>query len=464
MADPTRERPNRMRRRLSPTGFPSPLLGRLAAAGLVAWAACAIAPAHAARVAAAKPAAEAADDSIPQDSIIAVINGTVLTQRDVDNRGRLFAMSAGLQLTDDLMSRLRPQIVRQLIDERLRQQEMLSRHINVPPEQIAASIADIERRNNMPHNALRDRLAADGISLTTMIDQIRVQLGWTQVLREELGSHGRTTAAEIAQREEALRHEDGKPQYLLSEIFIPVDDARHSEDELKFTQTIIQELRNGAPFPVVAAQFSQSQTALEGGMMGWVQEDSLDPEVVAVARAMPEGAISNPIRVAGGYVIATLNGRRVIGHQMGTMLTLRQAFLPFATPLNPQAPSEQQRDMLQQAQQLAATVHSCPDLEAANHRYGDKRPANPGDLQLERINPQMQQILANLPPNKASRPLVSGDGIAVLMVCSRQQKNFAQQTPSEIADQLMNERVEQTSRQLNRDLRRRAVIDIRSKV
>lgn len=449
-------------RRPQKTVFSSTILARVLAAGLVGCTAGTALAAHHAKPAA--PVAAAAPAAVDQDSIIAVINGTVLTRRDVDNRGRLFALSAGLNLSEDVMARLRPQIVRQLIDERLRQAEMLSRHINVPPEQIAAAIGDIERRNGMPHNALRDRLAQDGISLTTLIDQIRVQLGWTQVLREEMGSRARITAAEIAQRDAALRQEDGKPQYLISEIFIPVDDPRHSEDELKFTQTIIQELRNGAPFAIVAAQFSQNQTALEGGMMGWMQEDSLDPEVVAVARQMPTGAISNPIRVAGGYVIATLSGRRVIGHQMGTLVSLRQAFLPFTSALDPRNPTDQQKQMLKEAQQISATVHSCAELEAMNHKYGDKRAANPGDVQLERVNPQMQQVLANLPVGQASHPLVSTDGIDVLMICARQQKNFAQQTPSEIADQLLNERVEQASRQLDRDLRRRAIIDMRSKV
>jgi len=399
----------------------------------------------------------------PEDQIIAVINNTLLTQRDVDNRGRLFALSTGLSMTPELVARLRPQIIRQLIDERLRQQEMLQRHINVNAEQIAAAITDIEKRNGMPVNALRDKLAQDGVSLTTLIDQIRVQIGWTQVLREEVGERGRITAQEISQREEALQREDGKPQYLLSEIFIPVEDPRHDQSELAFTQTIIQQLRNGAPFSIVAAQFSQSQSALEGGSLGWVQEDSLDPEVVAVARAMPEGAISNPIRVAGGYVIATLQGKRVIGHQMGTLVTLRQAFVPFDTPLNPQAPTQQQHEALAKATQISQNTHTCDELAAANHQLGEKRPSDPGQLQLERINPQMRSVLEGLTPGVPSHPLVSPDGIELLMVCTKTQKNFAQQSPAEIADQLMTERVEQASRQLDRDLHRRSVIDMRDK-
>lgn len=397
-----------------------------------------------------------------QDAIIAVINGQPLTQRDVDNRGRLFVLSTGLPLSEDIMQRLRPQIVRQLIDERLRTQEILSRHINVSPEQIADAIGNIEKRNGMEPNALRNKLSQDGVSLTTLIDQIRVQIGWMQVLRQELGAKSRMTSLEIAQRQEALSRQQGRPEYLISEIFVPVADPRHSENELKFTETIIQELRRGAPFSIVAAQFSQAQSALDGGSLGWVQEDSLDPEVVAMVRQMPEEAISNPIKVAGGYVIATVTGKRVIGHQPGTLLDARQAFLPFSVPLNPQAPTDQQRQMLEKAVRLTQTVHSCDELAAVNKQMGEVRPSNPGELQLERLNPQMQQILAGLPIGKPTRPLVSQEGIDILMVCGKKTKNFADRSPSEIADQLLNERVEQTARQLDRDLHRRAVIDMRT--
>ncbi|WP_029603894.1 peptidylprolyl isomerase [Kozakia baliensis] len=398
----------------------------------------------------------------PEDEILAIINGQVLTERDVDNRGRLFALSTGLSISPGLMQRLRPQIIHQLIDERIKTQEILKRHINIEPEQIAQAIGGIESRNGMQKNALRNRLAQDGVSLTTLIDQIRVQLGWMQVLREEIGGRGRITARQIAQREEALRSEEGRPQYNISEIFIPVADPRHSESELEFTKTIITQLRNGAPFPIVAAQFSQSQTALDGGAMGWVQEDSLDPQVVDIVRQMPEGAISNPIKVAGGYVIVTTNGKRTIGHQLATVMTLRQAFFPFSAPLNPQVPTDQQKLALQHAAQAAQATHGCAAMEALNHSLGEKHPSDPGALVLERINPQMRSVLSTLPPGQSSHPLVSTDGIALLMVCSKEQKNIAQQSPSEIADALMNERVEQASRQMERDLQRRSVIEMRN--
>ena len=43
------------------------------------------------------------------------------------------------------------------------------------------------------------------------------------------------------------------------------------------------------PFAIVAAQFSQSQNALQGGDLGWLQENRIDPAVLRVAQQMPIG-------------------------------------------------------------------------------------------------------------------------------------------------------------------------------
>lgn len=401
--------------------------------------------------------------ALPQGSIVAVVNGDVISQEDVNNRGRLFAVSTGLPVTPEVLERLRPQVTRQLIDERLRLQEAQRRHVIISDQQIAESIRDVETRNNMPPGALRAKLQADGVGLRTLIDQVRVQLGWTQVLRQQLGPSANISNSEIQEQQQLLQQQTGKPEYRVGEIFIAIEDPANAADAQRFAETVIGQLRAGAPFPVVAAQFSQSQTALQGGDPGWVQPNQLDPEVARVAQDMPVGAVSNPIPVPGGISIITMRGKREIGRDFATMVSIRQVFLPFTSALNPNEPTAQQRQALEKAKSLSASVHSCEAMEAANRAANSPRPANPGDIKLENVNPpQVRQMLASLPLDHASQPLVAPDGIAILIVCSREQKNLAQLTPDEIRARLLSDRVELASRQLQRDLRRKANIELRA--
>src|SRR5947209_10518156 len=276
------------------------------------------------------------------EKIVAVVNGDVITSGDVEARGRLFALSTGLPITPEVLDRLRPQVKKQLIDERLRLQEVQRRKIVVNDREIAEAIGEIEARNGMPKGALAAGLQGRGVALRTLIDQVRVQLGWTRVLRDELGSKAEVTDNEIAEQRRVFKAQTGQPEYHVGGIFIPIDDPARAADAQKFADTVIAQLRAGAPFPVVAAQFSQSQTALQGGDLGWVQPNQLDPEVAQVVEEMPVGAISNPIQVPGGISIVTLRAKREIGRDVATLVSLRQVFLPFTAPLNPAAPTEQQ--------------------------------------------------------------------------------------------------------------------------
>ncbi len=121
------------------------------------------------------------------------------------------------------------------------------------------------------------------------------------MLREIVGDKVNITDADVAEQQKLQAQQVGQTEYRVGEIFIPVDDPANSADAQRFAETVITELHAGAPFPLVAAQFSQTQTALEGGELGWVQTNQLDPAVARIVSQMPVGAISNPVRVPGGF-------------------------------------------------------------------------------------------------------------------------------------------------------------------
>ncbi len=395
--------------------------------------------------------------------IVAVVNGEVVSRADVAGRARLFALNAGIAVAPDTLDRLTPQVTRLLIDERLRLQEVQRRRIPITDADVADAIAELERRNNLPPGGLRAQLDQIGVAPRVLYDQIRTQIGWARLLRQQLGTNAEPAAAEV---EEALRNARarvGQPEFLASEIFIPVDDPSAEPDVRRFVEDVVGQLRRGTPFPIAATQFSQAQTALQGGDLGWVRKEEVDTEVASVLERMPPGAISSAIRVPGGFQIVTLRQRRESGRDLATLISIRQAFFPFAGALDPNNPTQQQRDQVEKAQRLAAGARSCEAVEAAGRGSNGDRPIDPGTIRLETVNPPpLKALLAGLTPGKASQPILTPDGVLVMMLCSREQRNLAEMTPEQVKQQLLRDRVENLSRQLQRDLRRRAQIDMRS--
>jgi peptidyl-prolyl cis-trans isomerase SurA len=393
--------------------------------------------------------------------IVAVVNGDPVTQAEVVSRARLFALNAGVAVNPETLARLQPQVLRLLIDEKLRMQEVQRLRIPVSDNDVADALADIERRNNLPAGQLRAQLRAAGVQPRTLFDQIRVQIGWGRTVRALLGQRAEVSEQEVADSVAAHRARAGQPEFLVAEIYIPLDSAAQDAEVRRFVEEVVGQLRRGTPFPVAATQFSQSQSNVQGGDLGWVGASQLDPEVAAVVERMPVGAISNPIRVAGGYQIVTLRAKREVGReQVSTMLSIRQVFLPFDRPLDPQAPTEQQRNTLERAQRLSQTLRGCEQMEAQPR--GNDRPADPGPIRLEGLNPPaLRNMLAGLSIGRASQPIVAPDGIMLVMVCSRERMNQGEFTPDAARQQILRDRVEVISRQLQRELRRRAIIEIR---
>lgn len=409
--------------------------------------------------AAPMPAALAQSAGGSVNSIVAVVNGDVVTRSEIESRRRLLALSAGV--SGDAGAQGGDQILRLLIDERLRIQELSRRRIAVTDQDIANSVANIESRNGLPPGGVVQNLRRAGIEPRVLYDQIRAQIGWARLLRGMLGEQANVSEAEVNEFLNAQRARLGEPEFLISEIFIPVENPGQEAQVRRFVTDVIQRLRQGVPFAMVAAQFSQSQTAIQGGAMDWMTADRFDAEVATILRQMPEGAISNPIRVPGGFEIVMLRDKRISGRDMATLLTMRQVFLPFEGQVNPQAPTAQQLAQLQRAQALSDQARGCEAMDVAAR--GSPRPADPGPVRLDNINPpELRDLVASLPIGRASQPIISVDGALLFMVCAKETRNLAEANPQQARDILLRDRIELLSRQLQRDLRRRAQIEMRT--
>jgi peptidyl-prolyl cis-trans isomerase SurA len=101
-------------------------------------------------------------------------------------------------------------------------------------------------------------------------------------------------------------------------------------------------------------------------------------------------------------------------------------------------------------------------MEAAAKANPSPRPLDPGEVRLDRVNPpQFRQLLQSLPIGQATQPLVAADGITVLVVCTREQKNLAASNAPDLRAQIIEERAELAARQLQQSLRRQATIELR---
>jgi len=391
--------------------------------------------------------------------IAAVVNGEAITTAEVASRTRLFTLSAGNAQTS--AERLTPQIVRLLVDERLRLQEMQRRNIVVGEKDIADAIARIEKGNNLPEGGLRAQLARSGVEFRVMVDQIRTQIGWSRLVLSRIGEQGSVTQADIDDRLASLEASVGQPEFLVSEIFIPAEDPTRDEDAQRFAGDVISQLKTGTPFPLVATQFSQAASAAEGGDLGWVRESQVDPEVATIIAQMPVGAVANPIRTAGGLTIVSLRGRREVGRDIVTMASIRQIFLPFQGALDPANPTPAQRTIYDRAQALGPRINSCAALEEAAKTQPTSRPVNPGPIVLERQAPPIRAALMQLSSTRA-QVIGTQEGMLVWILCDRKEENLGVPSRETVAASLRRERIDQSGRTLMRDLRRRALIDVRA--
>ncbi len=263
------------------------------------------------------------------EGVAAIVNDKVISTFDVRQRATMLLLFANLQPTPELLERARNQALRDLVDEQLQIDEAAKFEITVPGDTIDRRMADMATRSETTLDGLTTDLARNGISVTTLRNQIRAEIAWQRLIAGMYGSRVRISQNDITETQQRIAANARRPQYEMSEIFLPADTPEEFNQMEQGAMRLLEQMQQRAPFPMVARQFSQSPSAAAGGDLGWISASELSPELRPVAERLQPGQVSLPVRTQNGvYIIAMRNRREGIADGAASIVSLRQISAP----------------------------------------------------------------------------------------------------------------------------------------
>jgi len=381
--------------------------------------------------------------------IAAVVNDDIVTIHDLRQRVLFMLATTGAQTDEATLQRLQAQALRNLVDEHLQMQESAKYEQTISDEEVNQSVSQLLSRNGADPRELVSTLAAAGVSIETLRDQVRSEIAWQRIVNGLYGSRIRISDAQIDETLNQITANASKPNYRVLEIYIEASpEIGGMEGALEGAKAMIIQAQNGAQFPLLAQQFSSAASAAKGGDVGWVREGELRPEIDEVIKQMQPSTVSNPIQVPGGYYVVALVEKRI--SEADTLYKLKQVTV--------EADAESAKSRLVE---LRGELNSCDTLDEDVKAFEGVKAADMGELKASDLTDEIVAALEKTDVGSISDPFERPNGATSIMVCKRETTGSNIPTRDDIENRLMDQQLAQASKRALRDLRRQATLVVR---
>lgn len=414
--------------------------------------------------------AEAAQQDVIQksglllDRVVAVVNEGIVTESELEDEINTITKRLREQKTAlPSPAILRSQILERLIVQELQMQRADRMGIKVSDEQLNTQLARTAEDNGLTLAELPRALAAQGIDYALFRNDRRKEIILYQLQRHELQERINVTPRELEQFIERIkRMPDPDTEYNTSHILLalPPDATQDQVDEAtRRAQEIIDRAKT-EEFSKLAVTYSNSQTALEGGSLGWRKGPELPTLLQEVVVGLKIGEVSRPLVTPNGVHLIRLNEKRSTQGDPIQDQTHVRHILMKPNELQDDATVQLKlagiRDRVLKGEDFAAFATSMSEDSGSAVNGGDLDWKGP-----DAFVPEFQEVVASLKDNEISQPFKSRYGWHVVQLLGRRKFDITEDTLRERAyEQLVGGRADEELELWLRRLRDEAFVEI----
>jgi len=251
------------------------------------------------------------------DGVAAIVNEGIVLRSQFDKQLAMIrkrAADQGMQLPPEDV--LHEQVLERLIVNEVQMQraERIGLTQQISDQYINASIQRIADQNQVRFEDMPALLAEDGVSYAEFRESLREELTLNELKSIEVLRNIRVSEREIEQcildlETNVVVNSD----WQLSHILITIPESATADVVTALQQSaddIYARLQDGADFRELAARYSEGQTALEGGSLGWMNGQQIPSIFTDILQDMTAGEVTEPFRTSNSLHIVKVDDLR----------------------------------------------------------------------------------------------------------------------------------------------------------
>ena len=243
------------------------------------------------------------------DSLFMTIGNKAIAQSDIVNEIKILLILNNESYNQEKRDKLQKLSVQSIIKRKVKEIEIeRNNFFEFNKKDLNDELIRLANNLDVDIDTLKNICESNELDFAIIEKNIIIELAWNSLIFQLYKNNLIINSDEINEKLKLQKNKKKIEEYLISEILIQPVEKDMIESEIK---KLTNEIKNEG-FEKVAKRVSISESAINGGNLGWLNENSISKKIKSTIVNTSVGELSKPILLPEGILLFKIRDKRKI--------------------------------------------------------------------------------------------------------------------------------------------------------